>query len=69
MWDSFWAWGDAGHTRIITKGTLIFLNQAEYNHLGKSSMTDYRKWWKGDFDIIATQEGEEQFGFALRARK
>lgn len=49
-WDSAWAWGDPGHTRIVGAESMTYLNQAEYtNQVGKTPMTDYRFVWKGDF--------------------
>lgn len=70
MWDSPWAWGDPGHTRVITSGSLLFLNQREYMQIGTSSpMTDYRPWYKGDFETMSVMEHEHIFGFILRAIK
>lgn len=69
MWDSPWAWGDPGHTRVIPKEALIFLDQREYVQVGKSSMTDYRGAWKGNFQCYACTETEHQFGFILQAIK
>lgn len=69
MWDSPWAWGDPGHTRVIPKEALIFLNQEEYEQCGKTSMTDYRPFWKGDFEVVAAQDGDHKLGFVLRAKK
>ena len=49
--DSYWIWGDPGHTRHISPGTFIFLNQDDYklNEELKTQMTDYRNIYKGDF--------------------
>lgn len=69
MWDSPWAWGDPGHTRLIAKESLIFLNQKEYQQAGKTAMTDYRPWWKGDFETLAVQETEHRLAFVLQAVK
>lgn len=50
--DSPWAWGDPGHTRIISAEAFTFLDQSEYvRQVGKTSMTDYRHVWKGDFRL------------------
>ena len=69
-WDSKWAWGDPGHTRIISEASLAFLNQNEYKlQIGKTAMTDYREWWKGDFDLVAMKYQEEGLGFVLQAIK
>lgn len=70
MWDSQWAWGDPGHRRVITKGSLVFLNQQEYkNQVGKTSMSDYRRWYQADFEVIGGRELEHQFQFVLKALK
>lgn len=70
MWDSPWAWSDPGHTRVLTKHSLIFLSQAEYaNQIGKTHMTDYRAFYKGDFETVAVNEQEHSWGFVLRAVK
>lgn len=70
MWDSPWAWGDIGHTRVIPKEALIFLSQQEYaNQIGKTAMTDYRRWYRGNFETVAVQEGQHELAFVLRAIK
>jgi len=70
MWDSPWAWGDPGHTRVIPRQSLIFLSQANYAaEVGTTSLTDYRPWFKGDFEFVTFNEGEHQFGFILKALK
>jgi SAM-dependent methyltransferase len=69
MWDSPWAWGDPQHCRVIPKQALIFLNQAEYGQIGNTAMTDYRRWWKGNFETVAVEETEHRLGFVLKAIK
>jgi len=71
MWDSVWAWGDPGHTRVISHASLVFLSQKEYaaNQAAKTPMTDYRTWWEGDFDLVAKQEEGDIFGFVIQAVK
>ena len=69
MWDSPWAWGDPGHRRVIPKDALIFLNQSEYEQVGKTAMTDYRNVWEGNFEVIGTSETDHQLAFVLRAIK
>jgi SAM-dependent methyltransferase len=70
LWDSKWAWGDPGHTRVINEGSLIFLNQDEYaRQCGKTSMTDYRPWYKGNFRPVHLRDEGETFGFVLQAIK
>ena len=70
MWNSMWAWGDPGHTRVINLGSLVFLNQKAYqDQVGKTAMTDYRNYWKGNFEIVWYQEKGESFSFILKAIK
>lgn len=67
MWDSEWAWGDPGHTRLITAGTLVFLSKEEYaKQIGKTNMTDYRMTWKHDFHIDGVQETNGHLCFVLK---
>lgn len=67
---SRWLWGDPGHSRTIQPETLTFLNQREYQlQVGKTSMTDYRKVYKADFDIVLGNESPDQFWFGLQAVK
>ncbi len=69
MWDSPWAWSDPGHRRVITKHSLIFLNQEEYAQVGKTAITDYRFTWQGNFKPLAYEEKEHTFAFILEAVK
>lgn len=69
MWDSPWTWSDPGHTRVITRHSLIFLAQAEYAQIGTTHMTDYRSHYKADFETIAVHEEEHSWGFVLKAIK
>lgn len=69
MWDSQWAWGDPGHTRVITTGTLVFLQQASYSGLGETPMTDYRHCYNADFKVLVADESTERLMFVLKALK
>ena len=66
MWDSPWAWGDPGHTRVITKGSLAFLDRRGYEQVGSTSMTDYRSVWPYSFETAAGKETEFTMGFVLQ---
>jgi SAM-dependent methyltransferase len=69
-WHSIWAWGDPSHTRIISPGTLVFLDQAEYTkQIGKTAMSDFRHIYKADFRAVLAEEQGESFFFALEAVK
>ena len=67
-WDSDWAWGDPGHTRIINAGTVNFLSQSAYEGVGSTTMTDYRNWYKVDFEIEHSQEANGRYCFVLKAQ-
>lgn len=66
-----WAWGDPGHTRIIGQECLVYLNQPSYaEQVGVTPMTDYRHWYKADFDVLHSQVGGTgQHVYVLRAVK
>ena len=66
MWDSIWAWSDPGHTRIISAGNLTFLNRDRYDD--ETVMTDYRMYFKCDFEAVHTQEVGDRFVFVLRKK-
>lgn len=67
---SKWAWGDPSHTRLIQNESLVFLDQTEYaRQIGKTSMTDFRWLWKGDFERIGVNDDGHDFKFGLRAHK
>lgn len=69
-WDDIWAWADPSHRRIITSGTLVFLDQTEYAaQIGKTAMTDFRWLWHGDFEPVACDTVDGCFKFALKAHK
>lgn len=68
-WNSKWAWGDPGHTRVISRETLIFLSQFEYTQVGKTPLTDYRFCYQADFDVLCDETVGDTYTFALRAVK
>jgi SAM-dependent methyltransferase len=68
-WDSDWAWGDPGHTRVITLGSLVFLDQSQYGQVGTTAMTDYRGIYKANFAPVAKTEGAHNLSFVLKAIK
>lgn len=70
MWDSVWAWGDPGHTRVISGGSFLFLDQSAYESgVGKTSMTDYRFYWKRNFKRLVVEPQGEHLVFVLQAVK
>jgi cyclopropane fatty-acyl-phospholipid synthase-like methyltransferase len=70
-WQSLWAWGDPGHTRVINEGTITFLDRREYERqIGKTSMSDYRaELEETNFEIVSAQTKGQTFAFVLRAIK
>jgi hypothetical protein len=72
-WDSVWAWGDPGHTRVVSPALLSFLDQAAYHaecRPGGTNRTDYRAFYTADFEMVWQQDlNDAQWAFALRAHK
>lgn len=68
-----WLWADPGHTRAITPDTFVFLNQNEYTkQIGQTAMTDYRLWYKADFDTAFFDfagPDKATMAFGLQAKK
>lgn len=68
-YQSMWAWGDPSHKRVITAGSFLFLSQAQYQQVGKTAMSDFRFYYKADFDIMHCIDNGESLEFVLRAKK
>lgn len=67
---SMWAWGDPSHTRVLTSGSLVFLDQEQYQiQVGKTAMSDFRWLWKADFRTVWLEEDADKFCFVLQAVK
>ena len=66
---SVWAWGDPGHTRIISLESLTFLDQENYAQVGTTPMTDYRGYWKGNLRLVGHQKTEHNLFAILQAVK
>jgi SAM-dependent methyltransferase len=68
-----WAWGDPSHTRLITRESLVFLDQSEYirqlDGEMKSPMSDFRNIYAADFRLCAAEDDETTFAFVLQAVK
>jgi hypothetical protein len=70
--DSIWAWGDPGHTRIISQASLVFLLQETYTQqVGNTTISDYRSIYTADFKILLSQVNrtQDQLRFVLQAIK
>ncbi len=68
--NSRWAWGDPGHTRIVSPQSFVFLSQQQYkDQVGKTPMSDYRFCYKADFQPLSLQEDEDTFYYVLVAIK
>lgn len=69
-WKSAWAWGDPGHTRIISAECMTYLSQEQYKkQVGVTPMTDYRFVYKADFEPVHLGIGGETFQYVLKAMK
>lgn len=67
--NGLWAWSDPGHTRIISQGSIYFLDQNTYKECGTTSQTDYRFCYHGNFKIQASFIDNETYHFVLQAIK
>jgi hypothetical protein len=73
-WNGLWAWSDPSHRRVISSGTLTFLDQTQYaKQVGVTAMSDFRSIWRGDFQIdgedCGIQETPNNLYFLLKAHK
>lgn len=67
---SQWLWGDPGHCRAVLPCSLVFLNQPQYDaQRGATSMSDYRRDYRADFDIVGTSDDHTTHKFVLQAVK
>lgn len=67
-----WLWGDPGHRRAILPESLTFLDQIAYEQCDRelsTSMSDYRREWRGDFQIHASKDDRIFHRFVLKAIK
>lgn len=76
-WQGEWGWGDPSHKRIITPGTLVFLDQEQYHRQldgpleTRTAMSDFRWIWGGDFQPVegSFKQDGVSFEFRLQAIK
>lgn len=69
-WRSMWAWGDPSHTRVISTGSLVFLDQQAYaEQVGKTAMSDFRTLYRADFTALHAAEDDHLLQFCLQAVK
>ena len=61
-----WTWGDPSHKRVITRETLIFLDQSSYDQVGQTSMSDFRHIYKANCKLVFSQEDESGYYFILQ---
>jgi SAM-dependent methyltransferase len=67
---SAWAWGDPGHTRVLSPEAFTFLVQRAYaEQVGITPMTDYRFVYKADFEPCVLEVKGGQFSYILQAVK
>lgn len=64
-----WALGDPSHRRVIPSESLIFLTQPNYEGVGRTPMTDFRRIYRADFDLIHLDKTEHITFFVLQAVK
>lgn len=65
-WERVWAWSDPGHCRIITRGSLMYLDKDNYEgQIGTSHISDYRRLVKYNLNLVAEMYNEFSFYFVL----
>jgi SAM-dependent methyltransferase len=70
QWDDMWAWGDPSHRRVINEGSFTYLDRTKYaEQVGKTTMTDFRSIWHGDFTAEGLQRESGRLFFLLKAHK
>lgn len=69
--DSVWAFGDPGHTRVINDGSLVFVcgDMIELNKTNITAMSDYEQYRKCDFRVVYNIYTKDNYIFVLRANK
>jgi len=65
-WDKIWAWGDPSHTRVLSEASFSFLAQRAYEELGKSPRSDFRSLYKGNLELIHSQDEGMKWIFILK---
>jgi SAM-dependent methyltransferase len=66
-WESMWAWGDPDHKNVISPGTLVFLDQDEYEkQIGVTPMSDFRYMWRKSFKRMHVERQADRFIFILQ---
>jgi hypothetical protein len=66
---SAWVWGDPSHTRSIQSESLLFLDQKSYENVGKSTMSDFRHYYKASWELRNHKVEGEEYLFILQAKK
>jgi hypothetical protein len=67
---SVWAFGDPSHKRIFAPECLTFLVQGQYEkQVGTTNMSDFRFYYKADFEIADLHTDSEQTRFVLKVVK
>lgn len=67
---SVWAWGDPSHKRVLPPENFIFLSQKEYEkQVGKTPMSDFRFFYKADFEILSLYTDNDATRIILKTIK
>ena len=67
-WHKMWAWSDPGHRRVISEGSLLFLDQSKYGE-DNNPMTDYRFCYGGNLKLLGCREVSDSLYFTMKAVK
>ncbi|MBV6340450.1 methyltransferase domain-containing protein [Candidatus Magnetobacterium casense] len=66
---SVWAWGDPSHKRVMPPEMFGFLSQKAYEQCGTTPMSDFRFFYKADFEIEGLQADDLVTRLILKAIK
>ena len=62
-----WVWGDPGHSRVISRESLSFLEESFYTQCGKTAASDYRSLLSGKYRKVLQANDNVKMGFFIFA--
>ena len=62
-----WVWGDPGHSRVISRESLSFLEESFYTQCGKTAASDYRSLLSGKYWKVLQANDNVKMGFFIFA--
>ena len=62
-----WVWGDPGHSRVISRESLSFLEESFYDQCGQTAASDYRSLLSGKYWKVLQANDNVKMGFFIFA--